>query len=179
MQMPSRSTGLAIPRSAPGPGTSQTSLCNPNAPNSAQYPLFNSDLLPYDLTRGGVRFPFVGHTDVKELALYVQDNINVRNWSFNLGIRGDIYNGLAVASQAEPRVGISYNIQKTNTVLRVSYARTLETPFNENLVLSSVGCGSDVLNPLLACSSSTTTPLRPAIAMNSMPVCSKLSESSW
>ena len=39
-------------------------------------------------------------------------------------------------------MGISYNIQKTNTVLRVSYARTLETPFNENLVLSSIGCSS-------------------------------------
>ena len=78
-----------------------------------------------------------------------------------MGIRGDIYNGLATASQAEPRVGISYNIQKTNTVLRVSYARTLETPFNENLVLSSIGCASDVLNPLLGCSSSTVTPSAP------------------
>jgi Carboxypeptidase regulatory-like domain len=134
---------------------------NPNAPNSALYPLFNSTLLPYDLTRGGVLYPFVGHTDVKQLAMYVIDNINIRNWSFNLGIRGEFYNGLAVSSQAEPRVGVSYNIQKTNTVLRVSYARTLETPFNENLVLSSVGCGNEVLNPLLACSSSTTTPLAP------------------
>ena len=56
---------------------------------------------------------------------------------------------------------MAYNVKKTNTVLRFSYARTLETPFNENLVLSSVGCASDVLNPLLGCSSSTTTPLRP------------------
>ena len=134
---------------------------NPNAPNSAQYPLFNGDLLAYDLTRGGSFFPFYGHTDVKQLAMYVQDNITLRNWSFNLGIRGDIYNGLTTATQAEPRVGVSYNIQKTNTVLRVSYARTLETPFNENLVLSSVGCASNVLNPLLGCSSSTTTPLGP------------------
>ena len=93
--------------------------------------------------------------------MYVQDNITLRNWSFNLGIRGDLYNGLAVASQAEPRVGISYNVQKTNTVLRVSYARTLETPFNENLVLSSIGCKSDVLNPLLGCAGSTLTPLAP------------------
>ena len=46
-------------------------------------------------------------------------------------------------------------------VLRASYARTLETPFNENLVLSSTGCSSPVLNPLLGCSSSTTTPLAP------------------
>ena len=93
--------------------------------------------------------------------MYVQDNINLHNWSFNLGIRGDLYNGLVDSSQAQPRVGVAYNVQKTNTVLRVSYARTLDTPFNENLVLSSVGCASDVLNPLLGCSSSTTTPLAP------------------
>ena len=131
--------GFTDPSQCAGAGYQPNIASNPNAPNSALYPLFNNVLLPYDLTRGGVLFPFVGHTDVKELAMYVQDNINVRNWSFNLGIRGDFYNGLSAASQAEPRVGISYNVQKTNTVLRVSYARTLETPFNENLVLSSIG----------------------------------------
>ena len=46
--------------------------------------------------------------------------------------------------------------------MRVSYARTLETPFNENLVLSSTGCGNPVLNPLLACSVSVSlTPFSP------------------
>ena len=90
-------------------------------------------LLPIDLTRGGNLFNFRGSTDVKELSMYVQDTITKGAWSFNLGIRGDIYNGLSSASQAEPRVGIAYNIKPTNTVLRVSYARTLETPFNENL----------------------------------------------
>ena len=42
-------------------------------------------LAPFDLTRGGTLFPFNGHTDVKELALYVQDTISKGNWSFNLG----------------------------------------------------------------------------------------------
>jgi len=51
---------------------------------------------------------------------------------------------------------VAYNIKKTNTILRVSYARTLESPFNENLILSSIGCGNAVLNPLLLCSSSAT-----------------------
>ncbi|HZD31439.1 MAG TPA: TonB-dependent receptor [Candidatus Angelobacter sp.] len=153
--------GFTDPSQCGAAGYQPNIATNPNAPNSAQYPLFNSTLLPYDLTRGGVFYPFVGHTDVKELAMYIQDNINWHSWSFNLGIRGDLYNGLATASQAEPRVGVSYNIQKTNTVLRFSYARTLETPFNENLVLSSLGCANDVLNPLLGCSSSTTTPLTP------------------
>jgi hypothetical protein len=113
---------------------------------------FNPVLLPFDLTRGGGQFNFIGHTDVKELALYVQDQIKAGNWLFNVGIRGDLYNGLTIARQAEPRLGVSYSIKQTNTVLRVSYARTLESPFNENLVLSSQGCLSPVLNPLLACS---------------------------
>jgi hypothetical protein len=89
---------------------------------------------------------FHGHTDVKQLALYVQDTITVKNWSFNAGIRGDIYNGLSKATQPEPRLGVAYNFKPSNTVLRISYARTLESPFNENLVLSSRGC----LDPILA-----------------------------
>ena len=93
---------------------------------------------------------FHGHTDVKQLALYVQDTISVKNWSFNLGIRGDIYNGFTSQSQAEPRLGVAYNIKGTNTVLRVSYARTLESPFNENLALSSVGCRDAVVANLFA-----------------------------
>jgi Carboxypeptidase regulatory-like domain len=118
-------------------------------------------LAPYDLTRGGTLFPFNGHTDIKLLSLYLQDAITKGNWSINLGLRGDIYNGLTSHSEAQPRVGIAYNIKKTNTVLRASYARILETPFNENLVLSSTGCADPVLNPLLSCVSNTTTPFSP------------------
>jgi hypothetical protein len=103
-------------------------------------------LVPYNLTTGGQLYQYRGHTDVKELGLYVQDSINIKNWSFNVGIRGDLYNGLdAVSRQAEPRVGVAYNISKTNTVLRVSYARTMESPFNENLVLSGTGCSNPVV----------------------------------
>ncbi len=65
-------------------------------------------------------------------------------------MRGDFYNGITSASQPEPRLGIAYNIKPTNTVLRVSYARTLETPFNENLVLASLGCNDPVINALMA-----------------------------
>ena len=146
--------------SAAGFAENVTSL-NPNAPNTPQFPAFNSVLLPFDLTRGGGLFAFNGHTDVKELALYVQDTITWKNWSFNLGIRGDLYNGLTTARQAEPRLGVAYNFKPTNTVLRVSYARTLESPFNENLMLSSIGCQSDVLNPLLLCGSNSLTPVTP------------------
>ena len=118
-------------------------------------------LLPYDLTQGGGLYSYHGHTDVKQLALYAQDSITKGNWALNLGLRGDFYNGLTTHREAEPRLGVAYHIKRTNTILRVSYARTMESPFNENLVLSSLGCGNPVLNPLLLCSSPGITPFSP------------------
>ena len=120
-----------------------------------------SDLLPYDLTRGGSLYGFHGHTDVKELSMYAQDAITKGNWSLNLGLRGDFYNGLVSHREAEPRVGVAYKIKGSNTVLRTSYARVLETPFNENLVVASSGCANAVLNPLLGCAAAGTNPLSP------------------
>ncbi len=129
--------------------------------NDPASPSFNPVLAPYDLTRGGHRFVFDGHTDVKLLSMYVQDAITKGNWALNLGLRGDFYNGLSTHKEAEPRLGVAYNIKRSNTVLRVSYARVLETPFNENLVLSSTGCANAVLNPLLGCNSFGATPFLP------------------
>src|ERR1022692_2946764 len=106
-------------------------------------------LAPYDLTIGGSPFLYHGHTDVKELALYFQDSITKGPWVFNLGLRGDFYNGLSTARQAEPRLGIAYHVKPTNSILRVSYARTLETPFNENLVIASTGCNIPFLATLV------------------------------
>ena len=127
--------------------------------NDAYDPL----LACYDLTRtaplptsNGCPHPnsglytYRGHSDIKELALFAEDTIKVKNWAFNLGLRGDLYNGISIYRQAEPRVGVAYNIKPTNTILRFSYARTMETPFNENLVLASVGCNDPVVNDLMA-----------------------------
>ncbi|MGA8299404.1 MAG: TonB-dependent receptor [Terriglobales bacterium] len=155
---PSQCAGFGF---APNVADSASPYFNPNAPNSAFYPAFNSTLFPYDLTRGGGLYAFSGHTDVKELALYLRDVVSKGNWSLNLGIRGDFYNGLSIARQAEPRLGVSYNVKRTNTILRVSYARTLESPFNENLILSSTGCGNAVLAPLLLCSPGVSGVLSP------------------
>ncbi len=103
-------------------------------------------LLPFDLTRSGAVFPFHGRTDVKEVALYLQDTITQGNWAFNVGLRADVYRGILHDWQPEPRVGVAYNVKKTNSVLRVSYSRILETPFNENLILASVGSQNPVIN---------------------------------
>jgi len=118
--------------------------------NAATSATFNPVLTPYDLTRGGSAYHWHGQTDVKQTGLYGQDSITTGHWLFNVGIRGDIYNGLAIQRAAEPRVGISYSFPKTGTVLRVSYARTQETPFNENLVLSAKGCYDSVLNAIFS-----------------------------
>ncbi len=133
----------------------------PANPGGSANPGFNSLLLPVDLTRGGSLFPFNGHTDIKLLSMYLQDAITTGPWTFNLGLRGDFYHGLVSHNEAEPRLGIAYNVKKTNTVFRASYARVLETPFNENLILSSVGCANPVLNPLLVCASNAVTPFTP------------------
>ena len=118
----------------------------PGTSTNSQNPNYASVLAPYDLTRGGTTYTWHGQTDVKQLALYGEDAIQAGNWQINLGVRGDFYNGLAIQREAEPRAGVSYNVKKTGTVLRVSYARTQETPFNENLVLSANGCLDPVLN---------------------------------
>ncbi len=143
----------------PLPGFSNPSECDgvTSIPNANYLPV----LAPYDLTRGGSEYLYFGQTDVKELALYIEDQIKAGNWIFNLGVRGDMYNGLTVASQAEPRLGVAYNVKPTSTVLSVSYARTLETPFNENLVLSSQGCANAVLAPLLSCTPGVNATMAP------------------
>jgi hypothetical protein len=90
-------------------------------------------------------FPFHGHTDIKQIAFYLQDTITKGNWAFNVGFRVDLYRGIVRDTQPEPRVGIAYNIKKTNTVLRVAYSRIEGTPFNENLILASVGASNPVI----------------------------------
>jgi hypothetical protein len=106
---------------------------NPLVPN----PSFSSGLLPYDLTRGGTLFHFNGTHGINEGALYAQDEITLGNWSLSLGVRGDLYRGISTGQDLEPRLGASYNVKKTHTVLRLGYGRFFETPYNENLILSS------------------------------------------
>ena len=158
-----------------------TGLLQPNAGqginNGASIPAFNPLLACYDLTRiaslpasdgcpastSGI-YTFNGTAGIKELALYLEDTITKNNWTFNVGLRGDIYDGITSQNQLEPRLGAAYNVKRTNTVLRLSYARTLETPFNENLVLASEGCLNPVINAIESSTASpcvATTPLRP------------------
>ena len=103
-------------------------------------------------------YNYYGHANIRELALYVQDTITKGPWNFQSRACAAIFTtASSSANQVEPRLGIAYNIKPTNTVLRVSYARTLETPFNENLVLSSLGCNDPVINAIMASSTPCVT----------------------
>jgi hypothetical protein len=158
--------GIVDPNLLPSTTDANGTPCFDPTTNTAVPGTRCATLLPFDLTRGGTFHLFHGHTDVKELALYAQDTITKNNWSFNLGIRGDLYNGLSTYKTAEPRLGVAYNIKPTNTVLRVSYARIVETPFNENLVLASSGCNDPVVNGIFSATSGgspcLSVPLHPA-----------------
>jgi hypothetical protein len=176
LNSPCLTLATAANPNAPVAGFTDPADCGVNGyqPNVAANPNATSPFIPllgcYDLTRpapalvdncpnvASTSYLFHGHTDVKEMALYVQDSITKGKWAFNLGLRGDLYNGLTVARQAEPRVGVAYNIKPSSTVLRVSYARTLESPFNENLVLASEGCNYPVIADLIPCVPAVNTP---------------------
>jgi hypothetical protein len=125
-------------------------------------PGFLPVLLPYDLTRGGSQFPFSAQQDIKETAFYVQDTITVGGLALNLGVRADIYRGIVNDTLVEPRPGLAFNIKQTNTVLRVSYARTQETPFNENLILASLASANPVINAVFnGPNSQALAPIKP------------------
>ena len=94
-------------------------------------------LVPYDLTRGGTPFQFSGSANINQYAFYIQDSIRFGNLQLQAGLRVDFYHGIVTDSSAQPRIGVSYLIKPTGTVIRASYSRTFETPYNENLMLSS------------------------------------------
>lgn len=121
----------------PNPTPTDPTQCSSIGSGFGPNPNFIPGLLRFDLTRAGALLAFNGRTDIKEIAFYAQDAITLGNWALNLGVRGDIYRGLSSDAAAEPRIGIAYNIKKTNTVLRLGHARVLVTPYNENLILSS------------------------------------------
>lgn len=116
-------------------------------------------LVPYDLTRGGEMFRFSGRATIRQYSWYGQDTIRIGNLTLNAGIRFDDYRGLSESSQWQPRTGISYLIVRTGTVLRYAFSQSMETPYNENLVLSSAtGSGGLAQNVFGAFGSE---PLRP------------------
>ena len=91
-------------------------------------------LIPYDLTPAAPSSSFTADS-INQYAFYVSDEIKMGD--FTRASRDDQYDGLVTKNGIQPRLGLSYHVHPTGTVLRVAYSRTMETPFNENLLLSS------------------------------------------
>jgi hypothetical protein len=127
-----------------------------NDPASAD---FLRGLLPFDLTRGGQQFNFRGHTDIKQEAFYAQDALTLGNATASFGVRFDNYDGITKGNLLQPRLGLSYHIKSTGTVLRGSFMRSFESPYNENLILSSVTGAGGLANGVLG--DTSNLPLRP------------------
>jgi outer membrane cobalamin receptor len=116
------------------------SVTNPSACAALGFqanPDLSPSLVPFDLTRGGKPFSFFGTANINQQAAYAQDQITWRNWAVNLGVRFDHYDGITQDNLFQPRAAVSYLIKPSHTLLKLSYTRSLETPYNENLVLSS------------------------------------------
>ena len=140
------------------PGVTNPNQCSSINPTFMGNPNLQPGLVPFDLTRGGSMFFFHGKANINQYGFFAEDSIKAGNFTFNLGLREDQYNGLASANGVQPRLAISYLIPKSNTVLRAAYARTFETPFNENLILSS-GTGAGGLSQNVF--GSQSTPIEP------------------
>ncbi len=118
------------------PGVTNPSACSTINPTYVPNPNLQPGIVPYDLTRGGSLFNFHGKANITQFAAYITDEMKFGKLTINAGLREDQYNGLTTANGVGPRLGMSYQVFN-NTVVRASYARTFETPFNENLILSS------------------------------------------
>ncbi|MBV9677844.1 MAG: TonB-dependent receptor [Acidobacteriaceae bacterium] len=141
------------------PGITDPNNCGAVDPAYQANPGLLPGLVPYDLTRSGSPFDFRAKHNINQAAFYANDQITLGSFSINAGLRDDQYNGLVSKNGVQPRLGISYLLKATGTVFRAAYSRTFETPFNENLLLSSAtGSGGLAQN---AFGSNGSVPIQP------------------
>jgi hypothetical protein len=141
------------------PGVTDTAACSLVDPAFYANPALLPGLLPHDLTRGGSLFLYHGQNNVTQMAFYATDQISFGPFMMNIGLRIDKYNGLVTKNEPQPRLGLSYMVRKTGTVLRAAYSRTMESPFNENLLLSSATGSGGLAQNLFGANASV--PLQP------------------
>ncbi len=158
-------------------------------------PAFIPILGCYDLTRTATFPASDGCANSTAACTLIASTPTSRNWPFSPKTRlpyatGSSTSGCgAICTVAFPisarrsRVsGVAYNIKKTGTVLRASYARTMETPFNENLILASNGCTDPVINALMSSTISpcvSNVPLTPGTRNEFHAGLSKPSANTW
>jgi TonB-dependent Receptor Plug Domain len=68
---------------------------------------------------------------------FVQDQIDLGKWTVNAGLRWDHYQLLVNRNAVSPRIGVARYFQRANLVFHASYDRVFQTPFFENILISS------------------------------------------
>lgn len=72
-----------------------------------------------------------------EQSAFVQDQIALGNWTINAGLRWDHYQLLVNQNAVSPRLSVARYIKSADMVFHASYDRVFQTPFFENILLSS------------------------------------------
>jgi hypothetical protein len=72
-----------------------------------------------------------------EQSVFVQDLIQLHNWTINVGLRWDHYQLLLNQQALQPRLAVSHNFSSHDAVIHFSYDRIFQTPSFENILLSS------------------------------------------
>ncbi|MFZ0285951.1 MAG: TonB-dependent receptor [Terriglobales bacterium] len=84
-----------------------------------------------------IDFSFLGNRPDLEQSAFVQDQIRLKNWTINAGLRWDHYQLLLNRQAVDPRFSISRYFQSANLLLHFSYDRVFQTPSFENILLSN------------------------------------------
>ncbi|WLT30532.1 TonB-dependent receptor [Geothrix sp. PMB-07] len=92
---------------------------------------------PYTPSGGGHIFHFDAGLRPTLTSAFVQNDIHLGAFFLALGLRHDAYTVAEISdNQLQPRIGLSYRVDATGTVLRASYDRLMILREHENLALS-------------------------------------------
>ena len=72
-----------------------------------------------------------------EQAAFIQDQIRLKDWTINAGLRWDHYQLRLNRHAVQPRIAISRFFSSATLILHFSYDRVFQTPSFENILLSS------------------------------------------
>lgn len=99
-------------------------------------PVGDSRFLPYDITKGGKPFLVDRSRTGHNFFAYAQDEFDLNKWSFNVGLRLDVFNLLSNETAFSPRMNITYSVTPQLT-LSFSYNRIVMQAPVENILVSS------------------------------------------
>ncbi|MGE0393618.1 MAG: carboxypeptidase regulatory-like domain-containing protein [Vicinamibacterales bacterium] len=105
--------------------------------NMPDTPGYNQALTAHDLTRGGAPFVFADAGTGHAAGVFGQAVLRARALTATLGLRHDEYAFLVRARGLQPRASVALTLPGPLGVLRASVNRNLQTPPNENLLLSN------------------------------------------